>query len=783
MMLAASILCGMQPAIAQVAATDSQSSQPISGPQRNERDDQIAEIVVTAQKRSERIQDIPISVTAISGAELQAQGISDVEDAARQIPGVAEASAGPGQTQYTIRGLSSSGPAVSTVGFYLDDVPMTAPSGAQNGKVVIDPDLYDLNRIEVLRGPQGTLYGSGSMGGTIKLVTNQPDLTAFAASTKVDGSGTAGGGFNRDANVMLNIPLIEDKLALRIVATDKYTSGWIDDVVVKDFPLATNPGPLCGSFSGCTRGNVLSAPVSAVYHDVNDEDLRAFRGSIRYQPTDQFSATLSALYQTLSQGGPNYVDVPPGATYEAHYVPFEIPEPFSDTFRLYNLVANYAFPAFTVTSASSYWTRSESQTQNVTEGVQTTFDLPSVYADAGGTGPVSVTEIDTTNQFSQEIRLTSTGDSAFQWLVGGFYSNYNYGMNQYYDGSGIEPVFGTPNLLLILIQNRIKQVAEFGEVSYKITDDLKATVGLRHYSYDQDSVVTVTGAISGAPNPVIPVISDANASDSGFNPKYNLSYNFTKDFLVYGTVAKGFRPGAGNAEVPTAGPDSCLADLEALGKTSAPSQYYPDSLWSYELGGKATLWDKRLTIDAAVYYERWSEVQETVPLGCGYNFTDNAGTAAVRGGELEIDWKIASSWTLQQSGGYVHAVSTSAPPGSGVTTGERLLNVPDFTASTSLVYSRPIDDQYTLVARASNVIVGNQIAETFYLDTIPGYDIAKARIGVVGRQWSTFLFVDNLTDKKAILGYPHNYWLDVPSFNRVSTNQPRAIGLSFEFNL
>ena len=148
--------------------------------------DQLTEIVVTAEKRNERLQDTPISVTAITGAELQAQGIADTADAARQIPGVALTSAGPGQTEYTIRGLSSSGPAVATVGFYLDDVPMTAPTGAQNGHVVIDPDLYDLNRVEVLRGPQGTLYGSGSMGGTIKLVTNQPDLHDIHVSGKVD---------------------------------------------------------------------------------------------------------------------------------------------------------------------------------------------------------------------------------------------------------------------------------------------------------------------------------------------------------------------------------------------------------------------------------------------------------------------------------------------------------------------------------------------------------------------------------------------------------------------
>src|SRR6202789_2678329 len=233
--------------------------------------DQLTEIVVTAEKREERLQDTPISVTAISGADLLAQGIADTEDAAREIPGVSLQSAGPAQTEYTIRGLSSAGPAVSTVGFYLDDVPMTAPSGAQNGHVVIDPDLYDLNRVEVLRGPQGTLYGSGSMGGTIKLVTNQPNLHEFGASAQVEGSGTQGGGFNRGVNAMVNIPLIDDKLAVRIVATDEHTSGWIDRIVLGDFPLPTNPQPQCAPFAGCTRGNLTGAPVLKDYRDVNDQ--------------------------------------------------------------------------------------------------------------------------------------------------------------------------------------------------------------------------------------------------------------------------------------------------------------------------------------------------------------------------------------------------------------------------------------------------------------------------------------------------------------------------------
>src|ERR1700744_6462172 len=227
---------------------------------------ELQEIVVTAEKRESTVQKTPISITAITGADLQAQGLSDMASVAQQVPGVSFKTSGPGQTEFEMRGLTSTGGESPPVGFYLDDAVLTPAAMAQNGKTVIDPSLFDLNRVEVLRGPQGTLYGAGSMGGTIKLVTNQPDPKAFGVNVEVIGSGTTdGGGFNHTENVMLNIPLMQDVAALRLVGTDKYIDGWIDRKVVSPFPAEVN--------NSTVRGDVAAAPVIADFSHSNWERL------------------------------------------------------------------------------------------------------------------------------------------------------------------------------------------------------------------------------------------------------------------------------------------------------------------------------------------------------------------------------------------------------------------------------------------------------------------------------------------------------------------------------
>jgi iron complex outermembrane receptor protein len=449
----------------------------------------LEEIVVTAEKRNSTVQDTPMSLTAITGDQLQAQGISDLKGVIAEVPGISVRSSGPGQTELEMRGLASSGGSSPTVGFYLDETPLTAPPSTPTGKVVIDPDLFDLSRVEVLRGPQGTLYGSGSMGGTIKLITNKPNLQLTQGNIDATLSGTQGGGTNPGINVMLNIPLIDNVLALRLVLTEKYTSGWIDRNVLANFPFPINPCPNWGT--GCTRGNVLGQPITHSYKDVNWENLTGGRISLLFKPNDDLDIGLTGMYQKIRAGGYSDYDQSPGASYEAHYQPANLAEPFSDAFDLVELSINDNLGFAQLTSASSYWRRQSAQSQDSTEAVES---LIATVVGVEQFVPNVLTETDTTRQYSQELRLTSHGASRFQWLVGGFYSNLRQIYGVYNAATPFAPLSAggadaNPNGILFQGDSPFlsKQFAEFGEISYAFTDAWKVTIGLRHYNFHIDT--------------------------------------------------------------------------------------------------------------------------------------------------------------------------------------------------------------------------------------------------------------------------------------------------------
>ena len=546
-----------------------------------------ADIVVTAERRQSTVQSTPLSITALTGEDLARRGISNIADLSRAVPGIAIRYAGPGQTEVAIRGLSSTGGASPTVGFYLDDTPLTAPAEATNGKVVIDPALYDLARVEVLRGPQGTLYGSGSEGGTVRLITTEPKLDQFSGTVDVDGSGTLGGSANGAVNAAVNVPLASDVAALRVVATYKHNSGWIDRIVEDPFPLGTNNGCQPTTFYGCARGDVADGHIVKVHKNVNDEQLWGGRVELLLRPTPNLKVLTTVLYQKINQGGANTFDSPPGSNpIEAHYQPADIKEPFEDRFTLISNVLSYNMGFADVSASTSYWTRRESQTQDASELYQNLFSLPNFLTATSQ----SLTESAPSQQFSEEIRLASRNKGRLKWIVGAFYSKFSSTLAV--DGATPELSFesaggsaANPNGVTYTadVPYHIRQVAVFGEASYQITPSFEATVGLRHFNFANSLNYTLTG-IFGPTGNTVPDTGRVVSTDSGVTPKFNVSYKPSRTLTIYATAAQGFRAGGVNLPAPVTGPGSCLPYLSSIGLSQSPLTFNPDTIWNYEVG-------------------------------------------------------------------------------------------------------------------------------------------------------------------------------------------------------
>ena len=412
--LSALLVCAVALGLARSAtAADEQKESP--APESG-----LPEITVTAEKVRSTVQDTPISVTALSAEQLNTAGITSVEEIARNVPGLSTRSASPGLTEYEARGLASNGGAAPTVGFYLDEIPLSPPALSQSGKVVIDPNLYDIDRVEVLRGPQGTLYGSSSMGGTVKVVTTAPKLNVWEGSTRGDLSTTKGGGTNGGGSAAFNLPLGEH-FALRVVGSDQYRSGWIDEVVLNPFPV----NPATTSF-----GNLASAPVQSVTHNANTERLSTERLSLLYKPNDSLSVTAFFMNQRLSLGGYDLLDSTPtasnapGPVYGAHYEPVSLREPIQDNIQITALTINADVGFADLTSATSYWDRQAVQTQDASTSIYWTNAAGALANGTSAPPLVSVpySEVDPSRQISQEIRLSLHDTGGLHWVAGAFYS-------------------------------------------------------------------------------------------------------------------------------------------------------------------------------------------------------------------------------------------------------------------------------------------------------------------------------------------------------------------------
>ena len=810
----------------------------------------LEEVVITATKRESTVQDTPISVTAISAADIANKGLTDFNSLAQTVPGIAMRTSGPGQTEFEMRGLSSAGGNASVVGFYLDETALSSPASAQLGKVVIDPNLYDLNRVEILRGPQGTLYGSSSMGGTVKVVPNAPQLGVYTVSGETVVSQTdSGGGTNFTQNGMVNLPL-GTEVALRLVGSSDSESGWLNRYVFADGAVPTDGA------TGARPPGFYSAPLQEVATQANASTLDSFRASLLWRPNDDLSITPAFMWQHTHQDGPNAVDVdgtpshPQVPASQGHWEIYDTPEPQDDRFTLGSLKIEWQTEHMLITSATGDWTRRTLVSQDGTEendgpsGLGSLGTASPYDTSAGGLGPVGpgpsgpgVQERDATQQFSEELRLTSTDKGPFQWQAGYYYQR----LKSEWDMWSVNPQVisaGIGNIYVDYMPQTITQNALFGEGSLEFAQGWKATVGLRayHYEYTQSNsewgdftpygfANLLSGASTVAGN-IDPFNTTASGNASGVNPKFDLSWQMNPQLLLYATAARGFRMGGTDQPftgyLTTVSPADCgapsslaiilqcgLQEKLSASRTSpggyiAPNVQFPnasaqgvpqfksDSVWNYELGEKGEFFDRQLTINFDVFYERWNNPQLATNVG-GFGYTVNGANASILGSELELWVKLPAGFSFAGNLGLADSKFLSDSAITGYQSGTAIPDSPKVTSSVTLRNVQPLTGEYQLISSLSYNYIGERTnapyGETITLFNmnqllvhLPAYGLMNLRAGIKADDWSFNLFANNLLNKEALLDTQPQINLQTSAFTRYIVNQPRTYGLDVNYS-
>ena len=715
---------------------------------------QVAEvdtIVVTAQKREQSLLDVPISVTAMTSEKLDIMGADEFSDYAASVPGLGFSSVGTfgnrGSRQINLRGISSN-VGSATVGFYVNETPLR----------FVDPRIVDLERIEVLRGPQGTLYGAGAMGGAIRVITTKPNLVDFSGRVAGTLSSTENGESNYSLNAMLNVPLVEGRAALRVTAFYDAEGGYIDNEPAEAMPLPA------------TQVSTSAAKLVGNAKNYNDETISGYRLALTVDATDNLTITPS-VYQQKHEGDAWSAYIAEVGDLKSNFLEMS---PHQEDFTLYDLTVNYDFGGAVLTSSTSFTDFSLLTTEPFERVLTAFFGAPYV-------APYR-SNIDQ-EVFVQEVRLASNGDGPLAWLVGAFYQKDEQATRQRFVAPDINddlfggfPVVTNGELFVFDATREETQRAVFGEATYTLSPQVDVTVGLRWFDIESTRVSVADGLFNGGQT-----LTDVNSSESGWNPKAQLSYRPAEDTLIYASVSKGFRPGFGYVVPPS---PLCDADLASLGITNVSGQVESDSLWSYEGGAKTRILDGRLTVAGSVYYNRWTNLQQSVELPtCGFVFSANAGAAESRGFELEATFRPIDSLVVDLAVGYVDAELTEEAPGVAGAEGDRLLFVPDWNVAVGATYRRPIGDTGMTAFYHADYQYTGDMNFTFAplpadLHSRDGYGIVGGRVGIETSGWTAAAFVENLTDERPTLGNLRF----ASSGLLVNTRRPRTVGVSLSLS-
>ncbi|HEX7984237.1 MAG TPA: TonB-dependent receptor [Duganella sp.] len=702
------------------------------------------------------VQQVPAAITVLKPDNLTKYGLGNLTDIAALVPAMSVQEQGPGINNITMRGLVVRGivPSevqdASLVAVYVDDMPVTLKSSNPDLKVL------DLERIEVLQGPQGTLFGAGAMAGAVRQITQKPDLNDVFGSVEAVGSSTSKfGGANHNLRGMVNLPLKNDVLGLRLTAYTGNDSGYIRN-----------------QYNGAITNSVST---------------NQGRAALRLKASRDLVIDASVTASNVKAGvNDAYGDLAPYTTFAL------IPQTSNDKLQLYNVGVNYDLGGAQLVSSTSYLHR---DTLYVTSA-----QYPATAFIFGGQNPLMQAAYTIGNKvedFAQELRVNSKGDGPLKWTAGAFFESGKRNTRQDEPTVGFDARFAetrnfpgynsqtnelafNPDDFFSGAQNiKSRQAALFAEATYTVWDKLDLTAGVRLFRGTQDFDLRFSGLFGNlvGATPAAPVgqptVSDSSATSKGANPRFVAAYRLDPDHNLYASAGKGFRYGGNNQPVP----------FNFCG-INAPTTFAPDSLWNYEVGSKNTLLDHRMTFNASAYVIEWKDVQVFNRLPCTYYFTQNAGKIRSEGLELETAFKLTRRASVGVSAAYNHAYATrtvvTGIAAQNIPEGSRVPYAPRLSATATASYSIPVRGTDEVGIAASYAYRGdaytNFAPEQGGYARIPSSNTVNATVTYKTGAYEVGLFGTNLTNGAKVSDVVPNTIAIQPG-NLVYMARPRTVGL------
>lgn len=759
----------------------------------------IQEMVVTAQRREQKLSEVPLSITAIGEKDIEQRGITSFTDYATSVPSMTFNEMGNFGNELKIRGIGAGSNALSpTVAVYLGEVPVIHTPRQTGGSY--DFRVVDMQRIEVLNGPQGQLYGSNSLGGAVKYVPMKPSFKKFSGSVAVSGAKVTEGGTDYSVDAVLNIPLSET-LAARLIAYDARNAGYYDNrypggasIGSLNLPARSMPGgPPAGAFNGLKA--IAFSPAQLAYRapanvqdNVNQTDIHGGRLHLDLRATNELEIELMLATERKKWNGASQAEYVPGVTDINKFQFVDVADsPGKDDMDVANLLINYDFGAAMLTSSTSYTKR--------TNHFANDFSAVPVFFGNANVVPMNSSKFDEPKTWTQEFRLTSQGKGPFQWLAGLFYSkmdqdfklrlndlsglNITASLRDFFLG-GVTPGWTKTNVLgEVDGKFTEKQTAVFGEVKYDVLDTLNAAFSFRSFKLEQTADETQSGSFFNTPNPVSGKLgayrSTNSNSESVFTPKYQLTWKPEKGTMVYASAAKGFRTGVTNIPAP---PSLCAAFLPNGFQNSKS-----DTVWNYELGTSLALAKNRVQVNAAVYRADWKDMQASFfpdPSGqqCPFSGIANVGDAQSKGVEVKVAAKVTDQFSMDFAGSYNDTKYKTDAPLVGAKSGDTVQMSPRYQTNLGVQYDYQLMNMPSFVRVDWNYVGEMKAAPTDFPFGSPvslgNYHVFNGRLGWTVMDKVDFsLYGRNLGDKRGVTFAQDLAGLSAASINYI---RPRTLG-------